>query len=109
MRILGSSEESFIDKNVGSYVAFTDYMRGIQVAGIIRSRKRFLHPQECYIQVVHCIDINNDTFVDGIDEYVLGVEDDLVCKIRDMRFYSGEQNYRDLNVKWRRATEKSST
>ncbi len=109
MRILGSSEESFIDKNVGSYVAFTDYMRGIQVAGIIRSRKRFLHPQECYIQVVHCIDINNDTFVDGIDEYILGVEDDLVCKIRDMRFYSGEQNYRDLNVKWRRATEKSST
>lgn len=109
MRVLGSSEESFIDKNVGSYVAFTDYMRGIQVAGIIRSRKRFLHPQECYIQVVHCIDINNDTFVDGIDEYILGVEDDLVCKIRDMRFYSGEQNYRDLNVKWRRATEKSST
>lgn len=109
MRILGSSEESFIDKNVGAYVAFTDYMRGIQVAGIIRSRKRFLHPQECYIQVVHCIDINNDTFVDGIDEYILGVEDDLVCKIRDMRFYSGEQNYRDLNVKWRRATEKSST
>lgn len=109
MRILGSSEESFIDKNVGSYVAFTDYMRGIQVAGIIRSRKRFLHPQECYIQVVHCIDINNDTFIDGIDEYILGVEDDLVCKIRDMRFYSGEQNYRDLNVKWRRATEKSST
>lgn len=109
MRILESSEESFIDKNVGSYVAFTDYMRGIQVAGIIRSRKRFLHPQECYIQVVHCIDINNDTFIDDLDEYVLGVEDDLVCKIRDMRFYSGEQNYRDLNVKWRRATEKSST
>lgn len=109
MRVLGSSEESFIDKNVGSYVAFTDYMRGIQVAGIIRSRKRFLHPQECYIQVVHCIDINNDAFIDDLDEYVLGIEDDFVCKIKDMSFYSGEQNYRDRNIKWIKAKEKSST
>lgn len=108
MRILGVPEESFIDENVGKYVAFTDYMRGIQVAGILRSRKRFLHPQECYIQVIHCIDINNDTFIDDLDEYILGVEDDFVCKIKDMRFYSGEQNYRDRNVKWMKAKGKSS-
>lgn len=108
MRILGVPEESFIDENVGKYVAFTDYMRGIQVAGILRSRKRFLHPQECYIQVIHCIDINNDTFIDDLDEYILGVEDDFVCKIKDMRFYSGEQNYRDRNVKWMKAKEKFS-
>lgn len=108
MRILGVPEESFIDENVGKYVAFTDYMRGIQVAGILRSRKRFLHPQECYIQVIHCIDINNDTFIDDLDEYILGVEDDFVCKIKDMRFYSGEQNYRDRNVKWMKVKEKSS-
>lgn len=109
VRVSFRSDGGFIDRTVGSYVALNDWLRRIQVVGIIRSRKPFLRPQECYIQVTHCIDIDESDFIDDIDEYVVGVEDDLVCKIRDMTFYSGEQNYRDLNVNWAKAIDKAGS
>lgn len=103
---MSNKKETLIDRYSGDYVSFTDWLKGIHVAGIIRSRKRLFHQQECYIQVIHCINIDSYDFINDVDEYLLGVEDEFVCKIKDMRFYRGEQNYRDLNVCWCKADEK---
>lgn len=106
---MSNKKPTFIDGYVGEYVSFIDWVKGVQVSGVIRSRKKPFHQQECYIQVIHCINIDSYEFVDGVDEYLLGVEDEFVCKIKDMRFYRGEQNYRDLNVCWRKADEKRNS
>lgn len=103
--MLGRKSE-ILEENEGKYISFIDWMKGIQVAGVIGLRKRPLHDETSYIRVFHCIDIDSFEFIDGVDEYPLGVEDEFVCKIKDMRFYDGEQNYRDLNFCWHKADEK---